>query len=72
MPSTPEEILEAAKLLSEGDRWELIDRLMDMLPEDQPGISDGAADFREELLRRAHDRDGAVPWDQLRDQVSRP
>jgi hypothetical protein len=72
MPSTRDEILEAAMHLSEDDRLEIIDRLMETLPDELPGLSDNEPDLQNELLRRSRDRDGAVVWDVLRNETHTP
>lgn len=72
MPSTRDEILEAAMQLSEEERLEIIDRLMETLPAEVPELSDDHPDLPDELLRRSQDRDGAVAWDVLRNEVHAP
>lgn len=72
MPSTRDEILEAAMRLSDGDRLAIIDRLMESLPDDFPGLVNDDPDFVAELERRSGDWEGAVPWGQLRDEFNTP
>lgn len=68
MPTTPAEILQAALQLSESDRLTLADRLLATLPQDFPGLSDDADEFEQELDRRSGDSNGAVRWEDLRDE----
>lgn len=69
MPATRDEILNAALSLPESDRLAIANRLLDTLPEDSPGLSDEDPQFAAELDRRSGDLAGAVPWEELRDQL---
>lgn len=69
MPVTRDEILEAALRLPEVDRLAIVNRLLETLPDDPPGLSDDDSAFAEELERRSNDWEGAVPWEQLRDEL---
>jgi putative addiction module component (TIGR02574 family) len=63
------EILRAALRLPESERLVLVDRLMSTLPEAPNGLSLDDERLLEELDRRDADREGAVPWEQLRDET---
>ena len=69
MPATRDEILNAALNLPESDRLVIASRLLDTLPDDPPGLSDDDPEFAAELDRRSGDLEGAVPWEQLRDEL---
>ncbi len=69
MSATRDEILTAALLLSESDRLAIVNRLLETMPADAPDFGVDGPDFAEELQRRSGDWDGAVPWDQLRDEL---
>ena len=71
MRATRDEIVEAALQLSETDRLLIVSRLMATLPEEMPGLSEDDPDFLAELERRSGDREGAVSWDDLRDELRR-
>lgn len=68
MPTTREDVLAAALGLSESDRLVIATRLMDSLPDDQPGLSDDD-DLVAELERRSGDLEGSVDWTDLRDEL---
>ena len=72
MPTTRDEILEVALLLSEGDRLAIVDRLLETLPDEFPGLSDSDPLFAEELERRSGDWEGAIPWPQLKADLLHP
>ena len=59
-------VLEAALALSESDRLQLVDRLMDTLPPDDVTISMDDPGFHEELNRRLNDGSELIPWSELR------
>ena len=61
MPAGRDEILDAALQLSEDDRMFVVDRLLETLPEEPPGLSMDDPDFEAELLRRSGDWEGAAP-----------
>jgi hypothetical protein len=63
-----DEILNAALGLSEDDRMLIVGRLLETLPDDAPGWSIDDPDFEAELMRRSGDWEGAIPWEQLRDE----
>jgi hypothetical protein len=65
MASTPDEIVDAALKLSEGDRLIIASRLLETLPDDLPGLSGDDADFIGELERRANDTAPTVPVSDL-------
>jgi hypothetical protein len=69
MSEIRDEILTAALKLPESDRLAIVNRLLETLPEDAPDLAVGDSDFEEELLRRSGDWDGAVTWDELRDEL---
>lgn len=69
MAATRDEILTAALQLCESDRLAIVNRLLETLPADMPDISGDDAQFAEELARRSGDWDGAVPWDELRQEL---
>ena len=72
MPTTRDEILEVALLLSEGDRLAIVDRLLETLPDEWPGLSDSDPLFTEELEQRSGDWEGAIPWSQLKADLLLP
>ena len=69
MPATRDEILDAAHSLPETDRLVIASRLLDTVPDHPPGLSDDDPQFAAELDRRSGDLAGAVPWEQLRDEL---
>ena len=69
MLTSRDEILQAALELAEADRLVIANRLLETLPDNMPGLADDSPDFVEELERRSGDWDGAVPWEQLRDDL---
>jgi hypothetical protein len=73
MPSSSkrDDILQTALGLPEAERLILAHELLDSLPDDLPGLDDQDPDFTEELERRSGDWEGAVPWEQLRDELRR-
>lgn len=70
MSITRDEVLDAALGLSESDRLAIAVRLMETLPDDQPGLVEDD-DFAAELDRRSGDFEGAVDWSELRDELRR-
>ncbi|HEX6984685.1 MAG TPA: hypothetical protein VF170_04880 [Planctomycetaceae bacterium] len=68
MPNPRDEILDAALRLPERDRLAIASRLMETLPEEAPDDED---EFAAELDRRSGDRDGAIAWAELRDELRR-
>jgi len=69
MSITRDDILEVALQLSEADRLTIVNRLLETLPDDPPGLSLDDVEFGEELERRSGDWDGAVPWEELKDEL---
>jgi hypothetical protein len=69
MPATREQILEAALKLPEEDRFVIASELLGTLPEELPALAWDDPGLAAELERRSGDRDGAVPWEQLRDEL---
>lgn len=69
MQATSQAILEAAIQLPEGERAEIVSRLLATLPDDVDVWSADDPDFVEELDRRFADPSGSVPWSQLRDEA---
>jgi putative addiction module component (TIGR02574 family) len=71
MSDSAKSILEAALKLSETERAELADALMESLPPDEDLIELTEEKFAAELDRRLadHDRDpsSAIPWSELKD-----
>jgi hypothetical protein len=59
------EILEAALKLPEPERILLVARLLETLPADDLGLSLDRPDLLEELERRFHDLEGAIPLSEL-------
>lgn len=69
MESSSENIFQAAMKLPEDERLVLVSRLLETMPEDPPGLSLDDPDLVAELRRRSGDVEGAVPWEQLRDEL---
>jgi hypothetical protein len=63
--------LDAALRLPEEDRLAIVSRLLESLPDSPPGWSVDDPEFDAELERRSGDWEGAVPWEQLRDEPPR-
>lgn len=68
MGSSVTEILNAAMKLPESDRLLVATRLMDTLPDYQPGLSEDDPAFLEELGRRAGDSEPTIPVSELWNQ----
>ena len=66
--ATPEQIPVAALKLPEIDRLVIANSLMDTLPDDLAALSVDDPDLLDELDRRWQNRDGTIPWRQLRDE----
>ena len=64
-----DEILQDALQLSESDRLVVANRLLETLPDGCPGLDADDEAFADEFERRSGDRDGAVPWERLRDEL---
>lgn len=65
MPTTVDEIIDAAILLGEAERFQVVTRLLDTLPNDPPGLSVDDPTFLDELERRVDELDDSVPQSQL-------
>jgi hypothetical protein len=68
MPVSREDILNAALGLSESDRLAIAVRLIETLPDDQPGLADDDR-LAAELERRSGDLEGSTDWNDLRDEL---
>jgi len=68
MELTTDTVFQAAVQLSEGDRLELVTRLMDTLPPEPELLSLDDPNLLEELDRRAADDSGAIPWSELKNE----
>ena len=64
-PST-NAILESAMLLSESERIALVSRLLESVSTDTIMLSVDDPELMNELERRFADREGGVPWSDLR------
>jgi putative addiction module component (TIGR02574 family) len=76
MSETAQSILAAAMSLSEQEREELVERLMESLPAPPPGWEEmSEEEFRAELLRRREEcvngTDPGVPWSEVKEQSLR-
>jgi hypothetical protein len=62
-----EQIYQAMMELPQAERFDLVARL---LAEDaeEGGLEFESAEFADEIERRLSDREGSVPWQQLRDE----
>ncbi len=69
MPTTRDEILEAALQLSEADRLVIASEFLETLPKDLPGLAMADPGLMAELERRSGDLEGSIPWEQLRDSL---
>lgn len=69
MVTITEQLYQDALRLSEEDRLTLADRLLSSLPDRFDAIASDDVELHEEFLRRAGDREGAVSWDQLLEQL---
>jgi putative addiction module component (TIGR02574 family) len=58
-------ILEAAMMLPENERLDLVSRLLESVPSDDATMSVDDTSLLEELDRRFADRDGGIPWSEL-------
>jgi hypothetical protein len=66
MEPNTDAIFEAAMLLPEVERLTLVSRLLETVPDEDVAISVDDPAFVEELDRRFADREGSVPWSDLR------
>lgn len=62
-----EQIYQAIKELPQNERFDLVARLLEEETEDE-GLVFESAEFSDEIGRRLADREGSVPWEQLRDE----
>ncbi|TWU09502.1 hypothetical protein CA54_47440 [Symmachiella macrocystis] len=69
MSQTPNELLDAILKLSEPERLMIVERLMDDISEDAPGLSSDDPKFTDELRRRSGDWNHAKSWEQVREQL---
>jgi hypothetical protein len=68
MSSSADDILDAAMQLPESDRFLIVERLLETLPDDvekMPGLSEDDPGLMVELERRAADKDSFVPLSEL-------
>jgi putative addiction module component (TIGR02574 family) len=68
MQLTADSIIEAASKLPDGERLELVNRLMDTLPGPPNLLSLDDPNLVEELDRRAADDSGSIPWSVLKSE----
>ena len=68
MQLTTDAVFQAAVQLSEGERMELVTRLMDTLPPEPSLLSLDDPNLIEELDRRAADDSEAIPWTELKNE----
>jgi len=66
MSQPSDSIFDAAMLMPEDERVELVGRLLATMPEHEIGLSIDSADLLPELDSRFADRDGEVRWTALR------
>ena len=66
MEQSADTILEAALMLPEKDRITLASRLLESVPSDEVTISVDDPSLIGELDRRFADREGGIPWPDLR------
>ncbi|WP_339911204.1 hypothetical protein [Symmachiella dynata] len=69
MSQTPNELLDAILKLSESERLKIVERLMDDISEDAPGLSSDDPEFTDELRRRSGDWNRAKSWEHVREQL---
>jgi hypothetical protein len=62
-----EQIYQAMMELPQNERFDLVARLLEEDADDE-GLVFESAEFAEEIERRLNDREGSVPWEQLRDE----
>jgi hypothetical protein len=70
MATSPEQILKAARTLSEEDRLLIATELLSTLPDQLIGWSLGDAGFLDELDRRRNDGSASIPWQTALDQLN--
>lgn len=69
MQPASSELFDAALKLPEDERLILASRLLETVPDEPCGLSLDDPDLVEELKRRSADREGAIPWSQMRDEL---
>jgi len=62
-----EQIYQAMMELPQKERFDLVARLLEEDTEDE-GLVFESEGFADEIGRRLKDREGSVPWEQLRDE----
>ena len=65
MANEATEIIAAALKLPESDRFLIVARLLETLPDDPPGLSEDDPDSLDELERRANDTEPTIPASEL-------
>lgn len=68
MSDQVQSLLAAALKLSDLDRCELIDKLLEKEPARPQGLSVWDDDLEAQLLERERDREGSISWEELREQ----
>jgi hypothetical protein len=66
MAQSNDSIFEAAMMLPEKERITLASRLLESVPSDDVTISVDDSSLIKELDRRFTDREGGIPWSELR------
>jgi putative addiction module component (TIGR02574 family) len=69
MQPASDAILDAALKLPEDERLLLASRLLETVPDEPGGLSLDDPNLAEELKRRSADREGTVPWSEVRDEL---
>jgi hypothetical protein len=69
MSENVQTLLAAAMQLSESDRSEFIDKLLEADPGRPQGLSVWDDDLEEQLLERERNREGSISWEELREQT---
>lgn len=69
MQPNSDAIFQAAIQLPEDERLTLVSRILDTMPEESTGLSIDDPDLVEELDRRSKDKEGSMPWSQLRNEL---
>jgi hypothetical protein len=68
MSDNAQNVLAAALKLTDLERSELIDKLLEKEPGRPEGLSVWDEDLEEQLLAREQDREGSISWEELREQ----
>jgi hypothetical protein len=66
-PMSAEQIYQAMMELPQKERFDLVARLLEE-DSDDDGLVFESPEFAAEIERRLKDREGSVPWEQLRDE----